>query len=93
MKRSIIRDHPDDLANKAKWTPYSRKEYYNSYHVEEEVDELERARMFLVRCWMARGGKTSDRTGWKHSIDMSKAPNNRMPDQWSKVLIGIDGNG
>ncbi|MDC0762899.1 hypothetical protein POF51_19465 [Brevibacillus sp. AG] len=39
-------------------------------------------RMFLVRCWMARGGKTSDRIV---CIDVSKAPNNRMPDQWSKV--------
>lgn len=81
----IIRDHPEELANTVKWTPYSREEYYNSYQVGAEVDELERARMFLVRCWMARGGKTSDRTGWKHNIDVSKAPNNRMPDQWSKV--------
>ncbi|WP_370647968.1 MULTISPECIES: DNA adenine methylase [Brevibacillus] len=34
---------------------------------------------------MARGGKTSDRTGWKHNIDVLKALNNRVPDQWSKV--------
>ncbi|WP_338010528.1 MULTISPECIES: DNA adenine methylase [Bacillales] len=81
----VIRDHPEDLANKVRWTPYSREEYYNSYNVEGEGDKLERARMFLVRCWMARGGKTSDRTGWKHNIDVSKPPNNRMPDEWSKV--------
>jgi len=81
----VIRDHPEELANMVKWTPYSREEYYNSYHSGAQIDDLERARLFLVRCWMARGGKTSDRTGWKHNIDVSKSPNNRMPDQWSKV--------
>ncbi|MFF2533838.1 DNA adenine methylase [Brevibacillus sp. NPDC058079] len=48
----VIRDHPEDLANKVKWTPYSREEYYNPYHVEGEGDEFERAR----RCfWFGAG--------------------------------------
>ncbi|WP_339245241.1 DNA adenine methylase [Paenibacillus sp. FSL F4-0243] len=81
----IIRDNPDELAHLVQWTPYSRQEYYSAYGSSEELDEMERARLFLVRCWMARGGKTSDRTGWKHNIDVSKSPNNRMPDQWAKV--------
>lgn len=81
----VIRDNPGELAHLVKWTPYSRQEYYESYHLIENMSDLERARLFLVRCWMARGGKTSDRTGWKHNIDVAKAPNNRMPDQWSKV--------
>ncbi|MFC8684591.1 DNA adenine methylase [Brevibacillus porteri] len=34
----VIRDHPEDLANKVKWTPYSWEDYYNSYHVETEAD-------------------------------------------------------
>lgn len=80
----VIRDHPEELARLVYWTPYSRQEYYASYDA-EGADELERARRFLVRCWMARGGKTSDRTGWKHNIDVEKSPNNRMPDQWSAV--------
>lgn len=80
----VIRDNPDQLAEVVKWTPYSREEYYTSYE-NDGSNDIERARKFLVRCWMARGGKTSDRTGWKHNIDISKAPNNRMPKQWSKV--------
>lgn len=80
----VIRDRPEELAHQVRWTPYSRQEYYASYEV-QSMDELERARLFLVRCWMARGGKTSDRTGWKHNIDVAKAPNNQMPTQWSKV--------
>lgn len=81
----VIRDKPEELAHMVRWTPYSREEYYNSYQSGGQLGDLERARRFLVRCWMARGGKTSDRTGWKHNIDVSKAPNNRMPDQWRKV--------
>lgn len=80
----VIRDRPDELAHLIQWTPYSREEYYRSYN-SEDVDELERARLFLVRCWMARGGKTSDRTGWKHNINVSKMPNSGMPVQWSRV--------
>ncbi|MED4572628.1 DNA adenine methylase [Brevibacillus agri] len=63
----VIRDRPEELAEKIRWTPYSRQEYYDSY--EPTDDELEDARRFLIRCWMARGGKTSDRTGWRHIID------------------------
>ncbi|OPA77452.1 DNA methyltransferase [Paenibacillus selenitireducens] len=81
----VIRDRADDLIREVEWTPYSREEYYASYEPDPEADELERARMFLVRCWMARGGKTSDRTGWKHNIDASKCPNSNMPIQWSRV--------
>ncbi|MBY9081025.1 DNA adenine methylase [Paenibacillus sp. HN-1] len=65
----IIRDRPDDLARLIHWTPYARAEYYRGY--ETEGTDLERARRFLVRCWMARGGKTSDRTGWRHIIDLN----------------------
>jgi DNA adenine methylase len=81
----IIRKYPEELAHLIQWTPYSREEYLSSYGAKNVSNELERARLFLVRCWMARGGKTSDRTGWKHNIDVTKAPNNRMPEQWSKV--------
>lgn len=66
---SVIRDQPDDLARLIHWTPYARTEYYKGY--DAEGSDLERARRFLVRCWMARGGKTSDRTGWRHIIDLN----------------------
>lgn len=66
---SVIRDNPEALARAISWTPYARAEYYRGY--ESEGDYLERARRFLVRCWMARVGKTSDRTGWRHIIDLN----------------------
>lgn len=77
----VIRDRPEELAQMVYWTPYSREEYYASYDM-EGADELERARRFLVRCWMARGAKTSDRTGWRHNIDTAYSPNKPVAKQW-----------
>lgn len=76
----MIRDRPEELAHLVRWTPYSREEYYASYEPVE--NELERARRFLVRCWMARGAKTSDRTGWRHIIDHNGP---RPVHQWNEV--------
>lgn len=64
----VIRDRPEELARMVYWTPYSRQEYYASYEM-EGADELERARRFLVKQWMARGARSSDRSGWRHIID------------------------
>ena len=76
----VIRDRPEELARVVYWTPYSREEYYASY--ERVEDELERARRFLVRCWMARGARSSDRNGWRHIIDHSGP---RPVKQWNDV--------
>ncbi len=83
----IIRDQPEELAKLIHWTPYARAEYYKGYKT--EGDDIERARRFLVRCWMARGGKTSDRTGWRHIIDLN-APHpardwQKLPDKIMQV--------
>jgi len=83
----IIRDQPEELARLIHWTPYAREEYYKGY--ETEGNDIERARRFLVRCWMARGGKTSDRTGWRHIIDLN-APHpardwQKLPDKIMQV--------
>lgn len=65
----VIRDQPEELARVVGMTPYSREEYYLAYSVlNNQLADLERARLFLARCWMGRGGKTSDRTGWRHNI-------------------------
>ncbi|MGX4584031.1 DNA adenine methylase [Paenibacillus chitinolyticus] len=76
----IIRDHPEELAHMVQWTPYSREEYYDAYV--SKGNDIERARRFLVRCWMARGAKTSDRTGWRHIIDHNGP---RPARQWNEV--------
>lgn len=75
----VIRGQPQALAQAIEFTPYSRQEYYHAYEaLEGDLSELERARLFLARCWMGRGGKTSDRTGWRHNIDTVTV--NAVPD-------------
>lgn len=75
----VIREKPYELARAVDFTPYSREEYYQSFELlEQNLSDVERARVFLVRCWMARGGKTSDRTGWRHNIDVATI--NALPD-------------
>lgn len=75
----VVREQPDVLARAIDLTPYSREEYYQAFEkLETDLSELERARIFLIRCWMARGGKTSDRTGWRHNIDTVTV--NAVPD-------------
>jgi len=77
----VIRDRPEELAHAVRWTPYARAEYYAAYDM-DGADDLERARRFLVRCWMARGAKTSDRTGWRHIIDHNGP---RPVRQWNEL--------
>lgn len=47
----ILRDRSGELERAIEFTPYSRSEYKAAY--EKSEDELERARRFTVKCWMA----------------------------------------
>ncbi|MFJ7371569.1 DNA adenine methylase [Lysinibacillus sp. NPDC098008] len=82
----VIRDNPVELAAKVELTPYSKTEYLASYEVlnDIELSDVERARVFLVRCWMAHNGKTATKTSWRHNLKGdSKALKewNQLPEQ------------
>lgn len=77
----VIRDNPEELVYKVNFTPLSREEYYSSYD-EPTGDNIEDARRFLVRCWQAIGGKTSDKTGWRALIS-SNGPDTAK--EWSDL--------
>lgn len=62
----VIREYPEELAKMVEFTPWSREEYRTCYEMTGK--ELEDARRFLVRMWMAIGAKSSDKTGWRHWI-------------------------
>lgn len=59
----VIRDRPEDLARAVHWTPYSREEYRDAHR--SDPSDLERARIFLVRCWQSIRVKTGSISGWK----------------------------
>ncbi len=79
----VIRDRPDELSRAIQLTPWARSEYRLSYEPAEE--ELEKARRFMVRCWMAIGTKTSDITGWSNNIK----PIDTGLSRWSKLSESI----
>jgi DNA adenine methylase len=68
----VVRTRGLELARAIKLTPYARAEYYESYSA--TGDELEDARRFMVRCWMAHGFKPYCRTGWRHNGSKSLQP-------------------
>jgi DNA adenine methylase len=79
----VIRDQPKELAEKVRMTPYARDEYYLSY--EPADDHLERARRFLMRCWMAHASNQNTRTGWRSTISLDRAPGTLCTTQWLQV--------
>ena len=62
----VIRDHPNQLSKLIEYTPWARAEYDMSY--EKTEDDIENARRFLIRCWMAFASSTSARVGWKNDV-------------------------
>lgn len=90
----VIRDRPEELANLLLWTPWSRKEYNDLLTTAKDPDyfvktgdELEDARRMLVRMWMGRGSKTSDRSSWRHNIQAVGSTTSRLWKQLPKHLI------
>nr|WP_320146020.1 DNA adenine methylase [uncultured Anaeromusa sp.] len=75
-----IRDNPLDLAEKIEMTPWAREEYVKSYE-QAGSDDVEKARLFLVRCWQAFGAKTCCKTGW--AFDRSGTV--YKPNLWRKL--------
>ena len=62
----IIRERSEELCRVIELTPWARDEYFSSYSVDETADELEQARLFLVRCWQAFGSRNGARSGWRN---------------------------
>ena len=74
----VIRDRREEIIRVVALTPWSRREYYDSY--EKTGDPVEDARRFLVRCWGAYGAKLSDRAGWASDIQGRKGT--CLPKVW-----------
>lgn len=67
-----IRERPDELARAVALTPYARVEYELSDAGEEPDDEIEAARRFLVRVWMAHPGRMNTKPSWRVGLAGAK---------------------
>lgn len=71
----VVRDSSEELARRVASTPYARKEYDNTFENNTEpVDEIEKARLFLVQCWQGHGFRTNGyKVGWKNDVQGREA--------------------
>lgn len=72
----IVRDNPEPLIKALIFTPYSRTEYEKVYsgRNDTDIDEIERARRFLIRCWQGHGFRTTgEKVGWKNDVQGREA--------------------
>lgn len=67
---SAVRKNPRELASAIALTPYARREYDMAFEsANNEVDEIEKARRFLVKCWQGHGFRTNAyKVGWKNDV-------------------------
>lgn len=64
-----IREDPERLSRLIVATPYSRKEYDDTYGTPEVTESYEKARKFLIRCWQGYGYRTNgQKVGWKNDV-------------------------
>lgn len=68
----VIREKPDLLIRAIEYTPFARAEYYSAFT--ENEDPIEKARLFLIRCWQGHGFRTVRwKAGWKHDVQGREA--------------------
>lgn len=71
---SVVRNNADALAEAISLTPYSRQEYDNAFE-KNPADRVEKARLFLIKCWQGHGFRNIDthRSGWKNDVQGREA--------------------
>lgn len=84
----IIRDYPAELAYLVNFTPYSRQEFDLSWTDSEGLSEIEKARLFLIKCWQGFGGRLSSKPGWACEIQPG-AKRNSIVNRWNRVPKAI----
>lgn len=87
----VIRDYPGELANKIYFTPYSREEYKESYkRNEKKLDEIEKAREFLIRSNMARAGMQYYSSSFRTcGPKLAEKVKQRVTREWTRIPTNI----
>lgn len=79
------REQPEALAYAVSMTPWSREEFLQSDFCDEQVDDIEAARQFAVRCWMNFGARTYCKTGWRNTTGKTKSTGPDNPALWRRL--------
>lgn len=69
----VLREQPRELARVVALTPFARTEWLSARSGVTPVDDLEKARRFLVLNWQAHGGR-AHRSGFRHPGSSPRAP-------------------
>lgn len=87
----VIRDYPGELADKVFFTPYSREEYKETYdRYNKDLDDLEKARQFLVRSNMARAGMQYYSSSWRTcGLVLASKIKQRVTREWNRIPDNI----
>ena len=83
---SVIRRQPEALAAALALTPYSRQVYDDAWaqlRAGEEPDDVERARLTLIRYWQAQGASPRKKAGWKNDVAGREAA--YAPRHWNAL--------
>ncbi len=65
----VMRERQEDLVRALTYTPYSRQEYSGADLDDDSLDDVERARRFVIRCSQGRNGAGSgSKVGWSNAI-------------------------
>lgn len=81
-----IRDYPEELHDVMMLTPYSEKEYKDTYdRVIEELEPIEQARQFIIRSNMARAGMQYYSSSFRHGGIVRSLRGCDISKEWNKL--------
>lgn len=64
----VVRTRADDLVKAVMLTPFAREEYDRTFGQTSD-EPIEKARLFLVKCWQGHGYRTKGyKVGWKNDV-------------------------
>lgn len=78
----VIRDQSDELIKVIKYTPFARQEYEKAYLGNETDSDIEKARMFCVKCWQGFGSGNRYQNGF---ITGQQANSPNPAHAWSEL--------
>lgn len=82
---TCLRDRPEDLERVCRLTPYAREEYERA-DLDEELDDLERARRFWVRVNQSFAKTAGRRTGWSVTTARTQSTANSVQGRIDRFL-------